>query len=241
MLRITAFCLIFLVSAVSQQVPAPLGYVSDYAGVLDERAEAEITSDIRAIESATGVEVAVAILTDLGGQSIDALSVEYFDRWKIGKRGADNGVLILVAINDRKAWITVGYGLEGVLPDGLVGEIYRREMVPRFRQGDYAGGIKAVVYKIGRIVGGEKIDYPKTRRRPTEFSGWVLAVFIILIIISSMISRFQRRRRGIFLIPPIFIGGSRSGGWGSGSSGGFGGFGGFGGGSTGGGGAGGSW
>jgi len=241
MLRITVFCLIFLVSAVSQQIPAPLGYVSDYAGVLDKRAEAEITSDIRAIESATGVEIAVAILSDLGGQSIDALSVEFYDKWKIGKKGADNGVLILIAINDRKAWITVGYGLEGVLPDGLVGEIYRREMVPRFRQGDYAGGIKAVVYKIGRIVAGEKIDYPKKKRPNTEFSSWALAVFIILVFISSIMSRFQRKRHGIFLFPPIFFGGPRYGGWGGGSSGGFGGFGGFGGGSTGGGGAGGSW
>ncbi len=241
MLRIPVFWLIFLASAIAQQIPAPLGYVSDYAGVIDNRAEAEITSDIQAIESSTGVEIAVAVLPDLDGHAVDALSVEFFDSWKIGKKGADNGVLILVAINDRKAWITVGYGLEGVLPDGLVGEIYRHEMVPRFKQGDYAEGIKAAIHKIGRIAAGERLEYPKAKRKNDEFANWVFFVFIILIVISALISRSQRRRRGLFLMPPIFFGDPRSGGWGSGSSGGFGGFGGFGGGSTGGGGAGGGW
>lgn len=239
MIKIICLLLFFGVSAFSQEIPAPLSYVSDFAGILDAQSKSEITSDIQAIESASGVEIAVVILQSLEGYPIEALSVEYFDKWKIGKKGADNGILIMVAIQDRKAWITVGYGLEGVLPDGLVGEIYRNEMVPRFRQGDYAGGIRATIYKLGRVAAGEKLVYPNRKRKDPN-SIYLIFLFFTIMIILSIISRFSRRRRGIFFIPPIFFGGPRSGSWGSGS-GGFGGFGGFGGGATGGGGAGGSW
>jgi uncharacterized protein len=245
MKRIAAvsFILILYLSLWAQEIPQPQGYVNDFAGILDGGSKNEITGMIQGIEQSTGVEIAVVTLTDLGGVPIEQLGIKYYEAWGIGKKGKDNGVLIMVAVNDRKAWITTGYGIEGTLPDGLVGEIYRNEMVPRFKQGDFSGGIKATVYKVGKAVGGETVSYPKSRKR-NKGSGWGYLIFLA-ILVMSMIGRGRRGGSGLGAL--WFLAGMGMGrgssGWGSssGGSGGFGGFGGFGGGSTGGGGAGGSW
>ena len=173
MKRFTAVSLILILYLCigAQEIPKPQGYINDFAGILDGGSKNEIAGMITGIEQSTGVEIAVVTLSDLGNVPIEQLGLKYYESWGIGKKGKDNGVLIMVAVNDRKAWITTGYGIEGTLPDGLVGEIYRNEMVPRFKQGDYAGGIKATIYKIGKAVGGETVSYPKTRKRNTG-SGW---------------------------------------------------------------------
>lgn len=241
------FLILSTISIYAQDIPRPQGYVNDFAGILDGGSRNEITSMIEGIEQSTGVEIAIATLTDLGGMPIDQLAIKYYESWGIGKKGQDNGVLILVAVNDRKAWIQTGYGIEGVLPDGLVGEIIRNEMLPRFKQGDYPGGIKATVYRVGKVVGGEPVNYPRQKRNRPQSSNWIFLVFIFFIIIS-MIGKGKRGGGGssgsnlIWFLLGSGLGRSSSG-WGgsSGGSGGFGGFGGFGGGSTGGGGAGGSW
>ncbi len=242
------FLILSTISIYAQNIPRPIGYVNDFAGILDAASINEITEMIEGIERSTGVEIAVVTLSELQGVPVDQLSLKYYETWGVGKKGKDKGVLILVAIKDRKAWITTGYGIEGDLPDGLVGQIYRNEMAPRFRQGDYAGGIKEAVNKIGKVVVGEKLDYPKQRRNRPQSSNWIFLIFIIFIIIS-MIGKGRGRRGGGSTGSNLFwflLGsglGRSSGGWGGsgGSSGGFGGFGGFGGGSTSGGGAGGSW
>jgi uncharacterized protein len=244
-LAVISFVLLSFIIIGAQEIPSPQGYVNDFAGVLDGGSKAEIASMVEGIEQSAGVEIAVVTLADLGGAPIEQLSIKYYEAWGIGKKGKDNGVLIMVSVGDRKAWIATGYGIEGELPDGLVGDIIRNEMLPRFKQGDYAGGIKATVYKVGKIVGGETVSYPKSKRR-NNGGGWIYLIFLAIMVISM----FGRGRRGggSGMGPLWFLLGTGMGrgssGWGGSSnsgSGGFGGFGGFGGGSTGGGGAGGSW
>jgi uncharacterized protein len=235
--------ILFAFALQAQEIPNPKGYVSDFAGIIDGNAGAQISGMIQSIEASTGAEISVVTLPSLEGRDIQELSVEYYQKWGIGKKGQDNGVLIMVAPNERKSWITVGYGLEGVLPDGLAGEVFRNEMVPRFNQGDYAGGIQAAVYKIGKIVGGETVNYSKEKRKKTNIGGYVYLIFIGIFILSSI---FRKRGSGsglgmLWFLTGFGTGRMSGGNWGGGSSGGFGGFGGFGGGSTGGGGAGGSW
>jgi uncharacterized protein len=130
------------------------------------------------------------------------------------------------------------------LPDGLAGEIIRYDLIPRFKQGDYGGGILAAVYKIGKIAGGEVVSYPKSRRKKTNIGNFVYLIFLLFFIITSIFGR--RRRRGgnlglLWLLAGFGMGRSSSGGFSGGSSGGFSSFGGFGGGMGGGGGASGGW
>lgn len=222
--------------------PEPVGYVNDFANVISPEYEIKIESVIREVKNKTSVEIAVVTIPSTEGEDIQPYSVELYTKWGIGKKGKDNGVLILVAINDRKAWITTGYGLEGILPDGLTGSIYRNYMRPAFREGKYGEGIYGAVLSIASTIAksyGVKLS-PKTPltygiqrkpRSPSIFGIFFPLLFFILIF-------------GIRLGPLLFLG-TRGAYWSGGpfgGSGGFGGgFGGFGGGATGGGGAGGSW
>ena len=175
------------------------------------------------------------------------------DAWKVGKKGEDTGVLVLVAVDDRKVRVVTGYGVEGVLPDGLVGNIQDTEMVPEFRAGRMGEGIWRGVAQMARRIAAERgvtlTGVPAPRAAPPppqQIPFWV----ILLVIVLAMIVMAQRNKRGIrggrggpIIIPGGFgggRGGDRGGGFG-GFGGGGGGFGGFGGGGFGGGGAGRSW
>lgn len=237
----------FVTPAFAQEVaiPRPRGFVSDYAGVIDEPTKTTLIKLIEGVERRTTAEIAV--LTVESTQPLDAFqySVRVFDRWKIGKKGKDNGVLFLVAVKDRRMWITVGYGLEGILPDGKVGEIRDRFVLPHFRKGDYGRGILEGTTAIARVITGEGIAALPPAGSATGELVALMAIGLLSALLVLWVA-FEVRKHGFRL------GGSGGGGaWsygGSGSGGGWGGggfsggsSGGFGGGSTGGGGAGGSW
>lgn len=144
-------------AAASGQFPAPTGFVNDFAGVLPPAERARLEAELAALERETGAEMAVAVVPGTAPETPKMYAVKLFEVWGIGKRGRDNGVLVLVAMAERRVEVEVGYGLEGVLPDGLVGSILDREVVPRFRAGDLAGGIAAGVAALAaevRAAGG---------------------------------------------------------------------------------------
>jgi uncharacterized protein len=191
----------------------------------------------RDIERATGAQVAVLTVKTTEGMPPQQYAQLVFDRWKIGKKGKDDGVLVLVAVADRKLWIATGYGVEGALPDGKVGEIRDRHMTPAFRQGRLGEGIHDGVSAIGAVLGGGKL--PPARGAAGRRGGPVPFWLVFLLVPVAVILLFRALAGG--------VAGSRrhgghyyTGGFGGGGFGG-GGFGGFGGGSSGGGGAGGSW
>lgn len=130
----------------------PAGYVNDFAGILDDGLESELDRLLGDLEQKTGSEVAVATVTSLDGMSVEEFANRLFKAWGVGQAKADNGVLVLVAPSAREMRIEVGYGLEGVLPDGLAGQIIRESFIPRFRDNDYPGGIRAGVRRVVEVV-----------------------------------------------------------------------------------------
>ena len=235
--------------AFSGDLPRAVGYVNDFAGIIDSRSASQLDGICTSIEKSTGVEIAIVTIDSLGMQSVEEAASAYYNGWGIGKKGQDNGVVILVAAQDHKVRIEPGYGLEGQLPDGLAGEIIRYDILPRFKQGDYGGGLLAAVYKVGKIVGGETVTYPKESRRKSNIGNLIYLIFIGIVVISSIFGGRRGGKRGstgglgaLWFLTGMGMGRSMGGGFSSGrSSGGFGGFGGFGGGMSGGGGASGSW
>jgi uncharacterized protein len=186
--------------------------------------------------------------------------VRVFERWGLGRKDQDDGLLMLVALEEREVRFETGYGLEGTLPDGFQSRVFREQMAPRFLDGDWAGGVTAGVLACAARIAAEKgvtlewdgreLRYRGGRGSPVPFM-MVMALFILFMILVIVVSRRSgggggpRRRGGGWLIGPGSFGGG-FGGFGGGSFGGGGGFGGgsfggFGGGSSGGGGGGGRW
>jgi len=133
-------------------LPSPVGRVNDFANVLDPSVEATLDARLKAVEDRTTAQIAVATVPSLQGLTVEEYAERLFRTWGIGQAKVDNGVLVLVAPTDREMRIEVGYGLEGVLPDGLAGAIIRETFIPRFREDDYAGGIVAGVSRVAEIV-----------------------------------------------------------------------------------------
>lgn len=145
------FCIFFLFtsSANAIEVRPYSGHVNDFAQVLSTDATAEIESKLLAeSQRSDGVEVVVVTLQSLEGEVIESVALQYFDEWKIGKKDFDNGVLFILAIDDREIRIQTGYGVEGDLPDGMAGRIIRNDIIPYLQRDDYDGAINAGVDKI---------------------------------------------------------------------------------------------
>ncbi len=225
--------------------PKSYNYVNDYANVIPPSEEEKLNSLCGELEKKTGAQIAVATIETSKPEPIDTYAVNLFTRWGVGEKGKDNGLLIVSAIKDRKVWIEVGYGLEGIIPDAFASQIYRKELVPAFRKGEYGKGLFSACQIFSERIAKEKgvglsslEGLPKkslTRQSPLlSFIKFIFSFLFFIFIFAFL---------GPFALPFLFLGmGGRGGFWGSGGSGGFGGgVGGFGGGSCGGGGAGGGW
>jgi uncharacterized protein len=251
--------------AIPPRPPPSEGLVIDRAGLLTPQQEASLEQRLVAFDDTSSSQIVVVILPTLGGADAGTFATELGRRWGVGQAGRDNGVVLLVAPEDREVFIAVGYGLEGAIPDALAGRIVRNTIVPAFREGRFYDGISRATDQLIAASAGE---YRREGRPPRGGGdGFDLALFvIILIIVLFLVSAARKdggrppsprpppRRRS--RVPPVIIvpggwgGASRSGSWGGGFGGGSfgggggfggGGFGGFGGGSFGGGGAGGRW
>jgi uncharacterized protein len=139
-------------TAAAADFPKYTGYVNDFSNVLPAETRAELEELLRATAAETTAEIAVATVPSLDGMSVEEYANRLFLEWGIGKKAVDNGVLVLVAPNDREMRIEVGYGLEPVLPDGLAGEIIRTNFLPHFREDQYAAGINDGVRRVVEVV-----------------------------------------------------------------------------------------
>jgi uncharacterized protein len=219
--------------------------VTDLAGVIDPATKARIAHLVDELRDRTGAEIAVVTVETTAPLDDFTYAMRLADAWKPGRKREDTGVVFLVATHDRKVRVLVGYGLEGILPDGRVGEIIDREVLPAFRAGQVAEGIWRGVAEIARTVAAARgvtlgTAPPRPTHQPPSIPSWpVLLVLLLVVAIvlyqASRPSRFRRGRGSDF--PFWWGGGFGDGGFGGGG----GGFGGFGGGSFGGGGAGRSW
>jgi uncharacterized protein len=167
--------LLFVISSASnafaQTLPKPSGRVNDFANVIDPAVEAEIDRRLELLEQTTSSEIAVATITSLGGMSSSDYANRLFKEWGVGQARTDNGVLVVIATGDRDMAIEVGYGLEGVLPDGLAGQIIRDDFTPRFRAGDYSGGIRNGVMRLADIVEKQQVLTPEELAKFNADSG----------------------------------------------------------------------
>lgn len=220
--------------------PELTGRVVDNADILDDKTERVLSEQLEAHEQATGNQIVVVTLPNLQGHTIEDYGYQLGRHWQLGQKDKDNGALLIVAQEERKVRIEVGYGLEGELTDAVVSSIIHMVILPQFRQGDFNGGISAGATKMIEALGGEyaapERGYAeKQRDEPSLAMLGLLGVFVFIWIALSAIGGGGRRRgrRG------HWGGGYYGGGVGGGGFGG-GGFGG-GGGSFGGGGASGGW
>jgi uncharacterized protein len=142
-------------------VPSLSGRVVDQTGTLSAGDIESLTQRLKSLESRKGSQVAVLIVPTTQPETIEQFSIRVAEAWKIGRKKIDDGALLVVAKNDRKLRIEVGYGLEGALPDVTARRIIDEVIVPRFRTGDFAGGISAGVDRIIRVIDGEPLPAPR--------------------------------------------------------------------------------
>jgi uncharacterized protein len=243
-LKIVFIVLIFSSSISHAGLPKPLGWVSDYAGLLDENMVTQISSALASINASTGAEIAVITRNSLEEYgTIEEMALAYLSGWGVGQKAQDNGLVLMLVIDEAAGYrayrFETGYGLEGELPDGLLGQIGREEIVPRFRQGDYGSGILAAVVRIGNILGADMTVAPP--QKTVKRRGGIGSLIFLAVIVILMLSGRGRRSGLLWLLLLGAMGGPRRSGGGFGGGGFGGGFGGFGGGGGGGGGATGSW
>jgi uncharacterized protein len=217
-------------------LPAARGYVNDTAGLLSPETRAQVERFLADFERSDSTQIAILTIPSLEGEDLEGYSVRVAQAWGIGQQGKDNGALLLVAKEERAVRIEVGYGLEDRLTDLLAGRIVDQEIVPRFKAGDFDGGVKAGVKAMVDATRGAYTGDPAPRKKKQRFPYEALIWLLFLGPgVLRMFAGGHRRgsRSGVF-----YSGGF--GGFGGGSGGG-GGFGGFGGGGFGGGGASGRW
>jgi uncharacterized protein len=235
------------VRAAEPDLPRPDGFVTDRAGVLGTATRTRLERLLEELRARTGAEIAILTVPTTAPFDDFTYALRVAEAWRPGRKGEDTGVLFLLAVDDRKLRMLVGYGLEGVLPDGLVGEIQDTEVVPALRAGDYdqavLGGTLALASRIAADRGVALTGVPPPRRAPeVGLPAWVIVVALLALVLLMLYQARHgpprlRRSRGGFGVPypgPLDFGGGGFGGGG-------GGFGGFGGGGFGGGGAGRSW
>jgi uncharacterized protein len=230
----------------------PQGYVSDFAKVLDPQSRAQLEAYCGRVEQLTGAQMALVTINSLDGQPIEDVTNTLYRQWGIGKKGKDEGIMFLLAIQDHRDRVEVGYGLEPILPDGFDGGI-TRSIQPLLRQRAFGPAMIAAAQQIGSAIARAKGIVPRSGARPryrqaSGRQGLPWPVIVIGIIVLLLLFRRGGGAGGGFLTGMLLgnlLGGGRGGGWGGGGGfgggGGGGGFGGFGGGDSGGGGASGSW
>src|SRR5437588_3923047 len=180
-------CFSAMAFAVDWKALKPEGYVSDFAHVIDAQSKAELERYGATVERATGTQMALVTLPTLEGEPVEDVANTIFRAWGVGKKGQDNGILLLLVINDRRSRREVGYGLEPILPDGFAGSILR-EMRPALRQKQYGDAIMAAAQAIGSTVAKAKnvsLDnqLPQRVRSPRRDSiPWLPLVFGLIFV-----------------------------------------------------------
>jgi uncharacterized protein len=238
-------------AAVDWKALKPQGYVSDFANVIDATSRAQLETYCGTVERATGAQMALVTIPSLQGEPIEDVANTIFRGWGVGQKGKNEGILLLLAVAERKSRLEVGYGLEPIIPDGFAGSVLR-EMRPSLRQQQYGEALKAAAETIGSTIAKSKnvtLNAPLPRRIPRDtgsdipWGALVIGGIMLLLILRSRGPRGYGGGGGGFWTGLILGNLMSRGSWGSRGSGGFGGsdsgdsFGGFGGGDSGGGGA----
>lgn len=251
---LSLFSLLFTFAFAQDFPEKPTTLVNDYANVLSTEQKQALENKLVTFNDSSSTQIAVAILKSVGDYDINEYAVELGRKWGVGQNGKNNGIMIVVAVGDRKISIQTGYGLEGALPDIYAKRIIDNDVKPNFKAGNYYAGLDEGTTSIIKYTRGEyKNDNPKANSKKGGSGSIVIIIIIVIVIIiimrkggggGSEVIGGRGASNALFWAMLFGSGGggrSSGSGWGGGSSGGGGGFGGFGGGSFGGGGSSGSW
>ena len=177
-------------------VPPLSGRVVDQTGTLSSGDVASLTQTLKSLEARKGSQVAVLIVPTTAPETIEQYSIRVAEAWKVGRKKIDDGALLVVAKNDRKLRIEVGYGLEGALNDATAKRIIDEVITPRFRNGDFAGGVSAGVDRIVAVIDGEPLPAPRQQQGPSllshidPFNPFVFfAIFVVGAILRTTLGR----------------------------------------------------
>jgi uncharacterized protein len=189
-----------LVPAFAQlPVPPLAARVTDLTGTLTPTQRSNLEETLRAFESLKGAQLAVLIVPTTQPEAIEQYSIRVAEQWKLGRQGVDDGLLLLVAKNDRKLRIEVGRGLEGVVPDAIAKRVIAEVITPYFKQGDYYGGIEAGVNRLTRLIEGEPLPPPAKRTAPETREiplDWVWGAFIVALVMGGFLRAVAGRLLG---------------------------------------------
>ena len=195
--------LLFAGLAVAQAlapVPALDSPVVDTTGTLTAAQAQQLEQQALALQQRKGSQLQVLVVPTTHPETIEQYAVRAFEQWKLGREAVDDGVLLVVAKDDRRVRIEVGYGLEGAIPDITAGRIIQEYLVPKFRAGDYAGGIADATARIVGLIDGEALPEPMADHRPTGGnggSGWLVPLFVAYVIASLVRSMFRGLPSGV--------------------------------------------
>ncbi len=174
-------------AAAEVAVPPLKARVTDLTGTLQPGQQAALEQTLQAFENRKGSQIAVLIVPTTQPETIEQYAIRVADAWKLGRKGVDDGVLLLIARNDRKLRVEVGYGLEGAIPDAVAKRIVSEIITPHFKQDDYSGGIRAGVERIIKVIEGEPLPEKKASR-PEDGDGsgdWLAIGFVLVVVLGG--------------------------------------------------------
>jgi len=203
---ISASSLLFVAALAAAQVAVPplKARVNDLTGTLSEQQRAALEQTLAEFEARKGAQIAVLLVPTTRPEPVQSFAVRVQESWKLGRKGVDDGVLLAIAKDDRELHIEVGYGLEGPLPDAIAKRIIEEEIVPRFKQGDFYGGIRAGTDRIMRVIEGEALPAPPRGMQKPGSRGLDLIVpFLFFVVVFGGVLRAILGR---------FLGGAAAGG-----------------------------
>ena len=179
-------------------IPALDAPVVDTTGTLDAASVQRLVAQAQALQQRKGSQLQVLVVSSTGPDSIEQYADRVFQAWKLGRGGVDDGVLLLVATDDRAVRIETGYGLEGAIPDAVANRVIQEYLVPKFRAGDYGGGIEDATAVLVKVIDGEPLPAPVSRNEPAGPSGggmWLPALFIAFVVAQVVRGVFARLPR----------------------------------------------
>jgi uncharacterized protein len=196
-LALAAACFATVAAAAEVPVPPLKARVTDLTNTLAAGEREALENELSAFEARKGSQVAVLILPSTQPETIEQYAVRVVEVWKLGRRKVDDGVLLLVAKDDRRVRIEVGYGLEGAIPDAAAKRIIEDDITPRFKNGDFYGGVRAGADRIMRTIDGEPLPAPAARMAPRgDPFAWLIPGLIAVMFVSSLLNRLFGRMAG---------------------------------------------
>ena len=187
-------------------VPPLKARVTDLTSTLNPQQRASLEQTLAEFEARKGAQLAVLIVPTTQPETVEQYAVRVEETWKLGRKGVDDSVLLVVAKDDRRLHFEVGYGLEGVLPDAIAKRIIDNDIVPRFKEGDFYGGIRAGMDRVMRVVEGEKLPPPAAhgvKDSPAWHPEWLFALFVFVVLGGSVLRAIFGRVPGAGIVGAV--------------------------------------